>query len=186
MKVFFTASPRILETHRTELIAIFNEIENSGHTNLSRLVIENDVEAFYNFNAEQRAEHFETTVNHIKSSDIVVMEASIHSLAMGYILEKALSLNKQVILLHMPGKEPFFFTGLTSENLQIIDYTLSNIPAVLSEAFSYATDQQDIRFNLLISPTIANYLSDISRKENVSKAGFVRQLIKQHMKQNRE
>lgn len=114
------------------------------------------------------------------------MEASIHSLSMGYILEKALSLNKQVILLHQPGKEPFFFTGLASENLQIIDYTLSNIPAVLSEAFSYATDQQDIRFNLLISPTIANYLSDISRNENVSKAGFVRQLIKQHMKQNRE
>lgn len=35
MKVFFTASPRILESHSSELIAIFNEIENLGHINLS-------------------------------------------------------------------------------------------------------------------------------------------------------
>lgn len=181
MKVFFTASPRILETSREELVLIYNEIEKLGHHNLSKLVIENEVEAFYQYAIEQRAKHFETTVNHIRNADIIVIEASIHSLSMGYILEKSLSWNKQVILLHQPKNNPFFFSGITDDNLQIIDYALKNIPAVLAEAFNYATTQQDIRFNLLVSPKIANYLSEISAKENISKAGFIRSLIKKHM-----
>lgn len=182
MKVFFTASPRILDTNKPDLLTIFNEIERLGHTNLSRLVIENDIATFYHANAEERAKHFKTTVNHIQHAEIIIIEASIHSLSMGYILEKSLNLNKQVILLHQKGKDPFFFSGISNDNLQIVDYSAKNISAVLKEAFEYATAQQDIRFNMLISPQIANYLSEISAKEHISKAGFIRSLIKKHMR----
>lgn len=182
MKVFFTASPRILESEGNSLRTIFNEIENLGHDHLSRLVIENNVEAFYKYDEKQRIDYLNATTNHIKKADVIVMEATIHSLASGYILEKSLNLNKQVILLHKKGKEPFFFTGIENDNLQIIDYIVENVPAILKEAFDYATTQQDIRFNMLISPKISNYLSDISEKDNVSKASFIRQLIKNHMK----
>lgn len=184
MKVFFTASPRLLSTDKDLLLEIFKEIEKLGNQNISRLVIENDVEAFYMYDEANRIKHFKTTVSHIKNADVIVIEASIHSLSMGYILEKSLSLNKQVILLHQKGNEPFFFSGINDENLQIIDYSKASIGVVLKEAFDYATDQQDIRFNLLISPKIANYLSDVSDKENISKASFIRNLIKQHMDKN--
>jgi hypothetical protein len=181
MKIFFTASPRLLKTKSDILVEIYNQIEKLGHNNLSKLVIENNVEEFYNFDEKDRVKHFKTTLCHIKNADVVVIEASIHSLAMGYILEKSLNLSKQVILIYQKGNEPFFFSGINHENFQMIDYTIENIRPVLTEAFNYATTQQDMRFNLLISPSISNYLSEVSDKERISKASFIRDLIKQHM-----
>ena len=183
MKVFFSASPRFLKSNEDLLRKIYFEIEKLGHQNLSKLVIENDVDLFYNLDDAGREEHFNITMDHIQNSDVVVVEASIHSMSMGYIVERALNLSKQVIVLYTGDNEPFFFSGSKNERLQIIDYTIENIVVSLKEAFDYACNAQDIRFNMIFSSELNSFLKKVAEANNISTASYIRSLIRKQMEE---
>lgn len=181
MKVFFSSSPRSLKSSNDALRKIYHEIEKLGHQHLSKLVIENDASLFYNLDSAGREKHFSETMNHIQNSDVVVVEASIHSLAIGYIVERALNLSKQVIVLYADNKEPFFFSGSINERLQVIDYTMETMVPSLKEAFNYAQNAQDIRFNMIFSSKLNNFIKKVAETKNISRASYIRSLINEQM-----
>ena len=184
MKVFFSASPRALKSSRENFQKIFYGIEKLGHENLSNIVVDNNVNEFYQFNNTRRKKYFLETMKNIRKSDVVVVEASIHSLAIGYIVEKALELSKHVIVFHTKNNEPFFFSGNDNERLQIIEYSNENILVLLKDALDYASSLRNIRFNIIFTNQMFNFLNKSAKEKNISKASYIRSLINNQMPQS--
>lgn len=181
MKVFFTGSPRSLKASKPLHTRLYNLIEKVGHTNLSRLVIDADPELFYEKNYDERKQHFIETSNNLLKADIVVVELSLTSLSMGFLVNMALEYKKPTIVLYTNENEPFFLTGIENPLLQIIPYTPKNLEKVLEVALDFATIQQQVRFNLSISPSLLAYLKFVSRKSGISKSDIIRRLVRDKM-----
>lgn len=124
----------------------------------------------------------------LKQADIVVVETTIPLLGAGYEIAMASQLGKPVIALYRPdGKNtPYVLRGLESEKLQVIGYNDKNLDEALNLALSYATEQMDTRFNFFVSPSIVNYLDWVSKKKRLPRAVYLRRLIEEDMRSNKE
>ncbi len=188
MKIFFTGSPRALKDpqRKAEHTTLYNAFVKMGHTHLSDLVISADPEKFYDQTHAQAMEHYSKTLNALKRADILVVEASTHSMSMGYLVEKALGMSKPVIVFYVPNQPPFFFSGIEDERLQVLEYTLENIDETVEKAVDYALNQQEVRFNFFISPAIGRYLDWISKVKKIPRSVYLRALIEREMRDNEE
>jgi len=187
MKIFYTASLRGVKSYRDELQNIFDLIEKLGHKNLDTVLfnIENEGK-FYSGIHSDKINHFKRIIKSIKDSDIVILEISTHSLSMGYILHKALEMNKPVIALYQPGNPPFFAQGIENDKLQVIEYSDADIESTLRDAIEYAQGKADVRFNFFISPSIGNYLDWISKVKKIPRSVYLRGLIEKDLSSNDE
>lgn len=186
MKVFFTGSPRALKDYKAEHVSIYKAIENLGHRNLSDYVITADPEEFYNMDRDKLTEHYDKMIDALKSADIMVVESTLHSMSMGFLVEKALNMSKPVIILYLDKQPTMFISGLDDEKLQILQYTKENILEVMEKAFEYAAEQQEVRFNFFISPSIGSYLDWISKVKKIPRSVYLRALIEREMRENKE
>lgn len=124
----------------------------------------------------------------LKQSDVVVVETTIPLLGAGYEIAVAIQLGKPVITLYRPdGKNtPHVLRGLESEKLQVIGYNDKNLEEALNLALDYATEQMDTRFNFFVSPSIVNFLDWVSKKKRLPRAVYLRRLIEEDMRNNKE
>jgi hypothetical protein len=186
MKIFFVGSPRALKEHKNELTKIYHTITQLGHENLYHLVINSNPDTFYNKNETQINFHFKTTSQALHAADLLIVEASIHSLSMGYLVRMGEELDKPVIVMYKSGSEPFFFSGNTYERLLLVEYTLESIKENLTQALSYASDLLDTRFNLFLSPQMNSYLKWITKRNRTNRSTYIRQLLQNEIKQHPE
>ncbi len=181
MKVYFTASARGKNQYPVQYKQIFEKITDLGHTHLDEFLFEVDEENLYDGAHEDQVRLYEKAMHLIKSSDVVILEVSIHSLSMGYVLHKALETGKPVIALYLKGNEPYFALGIENDKLQVVEYEVDNLKDRLSDALDYSQDQMDTRFNFFISPKHQNYLDWISKEKKIPRAVFLRDLIEREM-----
>lgn len=186
MKIFFTTTPRLKVHYNKNVEKIFKTIESLGHTHTSDYIVKVDVNDFYKFNEEGTPTYYMEILNSLKKADVIVFEASLPSIGVGHLLEKALDLGKGVICLHMKGKIPFFLTGIKDQKLVIEEYTLTALPEVLKNAFNDVLEQMDVRFNFFIPPKIEVYLNWVARERKIPRAVYLRRLIEEDLKKNRD
>lgn len=180
MKIFFTGSPRALKTHKESHLKIYNAIEKKGK-HLSELVINADPDNFYKAEYENVVKHYHDTIVNLKKADVIVAEVSMHSMSMGFLVNKALELSKPVIALYRSGHEPFFLTGIDDTLLQIIEYNDLDVEEKVTDALDYASSQQDTRFNFFVSPKHINFLDWIAKNKKIPRSVFLRRLIEKEM-----
>ncbi len=181
MKIFFDYSGRGVSKLGQNYKLICETIESLGHTNLRELTTESYRQHIYDGDQEARIEHYRQTMNFIKQADMVVIEVTIHSLSLGYIMQRALSLNKPVVALYLEESKPVFAEGIDNEKLLLVEYTQDDLASVLKEAISYSEDQQDSRFNFFVSPQHQNYLSWIAHNRRIPRSVLLRKLIESEM-----
>jgi len=188
MKVYFTSSARGKEKYGKHYSSIYSTIEKLGHKNIDDLIFRINEKSFYRGDHKERVKVHKHTIANLRKCDILVLEATVHSLSMGYLLRHALELEKPVIVLYLPGNgsDPFFATGIENDKLQVLEYSESNLEKILKLAFEYAKGQIDSRFNFFISSKIGNYLNWIARKKKTPRAVYLRRLIEREMKENKE
>lgn len=186
MKVYYTASARGLKSFQNQYKKIYDSIEKLGHKNLDDLVFNINETDFYGGTHSEQTKLYERTIKLIKKSDVVVLEVSVPSLSMGYVLHKALELSKPVIVLYQPGNAPFFLQGVENDKLQVIEYLDEDLENTLKDAVEYATGMSDVRFNFFISPAIGNYLDWISKEKKIPRSVYLRGLIEKDMEDNDE
>lgn len=180
MKIFFTGSPRALKANKEGHIKIYNAIEKKGK-HLSQLVINADPDNFYKAEYENIVKHYHDTISNLKKADIVIAEVSMHSMSMGFLVNKALELSKPVIALYTSGHEPFFLTGIDDTLLQIIEYKNEDVEEKVFDAIDYASSQQDTRFNFFVSPKHINFLDWIAQNKKIPRSVYLRRLIEKEM-----
>jgi hypothetical protein len=186
MKVFFVGSPRALTHNKSEFEKIYHTITELGHENIFDLMITLDPREFYDRTKDKIRDHYKNTLKCLQVADVIIIESSIHSLTMGYLARMGEELDKPVIILHKPGKEPFFFSGNLDDRFLVVEYTMDTIKDVLKSCFDYAKDVMDIRFNLFLSPQMNSYLKQVSKLEHTTCSNFMRNLLKEHMDKHPE
>lgn len=134
-----------------------------------------------------RREWYESTIKNIKKSDVIVIEISYPSTAnVGHELTYALDSGIPCVALYKRGRDPMFLRGIVNEKLTIVSYEDDNLEEVLGDSLEYALSQQDTRFNFFISPQIGNYLDWVSKNKRIPRAVYLRRLIEEDMKKNKD
>lgn len=185
MKVYFTASARGVKEYGNYYQQIYESLENLGYEHVDDSIGRID-DNFYSGTHDDKVKEYNLAVKSIKESDIVVLEVSTHSLSMGYVLQRALDMNRPVICLHVVDKVPAFATVIDNEKLQVLEYSKHNLKQVIEEAVDYAKDQSDTRFNFFISSRHSQYLDWIAKNRRIPRSVYLRNLIKSDMQKNSE
>lgn len=186
MKVILTASLRGKKYFEEQYKAIFREIEKLGHENIADDLLNPSQNPVYMDIVEGVRDAnialYKKKIEDIQKADICIFECSTHSLAVGFVIQKALALNKPTIVLYYKENAPDFLAGVEDEKLITRSYDETNLHEVLANAISDASSLRDKRFNFFISPRLLTYLEKTSKEEGVTKSTFIRNLILEHRK----
>lgn len=123
----------------------------------------------------------------VRNADAVFVELSYPSTVnVGHILTEALDSGKPVVALYKAEREPFFLRGRVDDKLILLEYHDKDVSNVVKSALEYVSTAQDVRFNFFISPKIGRYLDWISKNKRVPRAVYLRRLIEEDMRGNKE
>jgi len=185
MKVYFVGSPKGKPKFGKNYKKIYRALESLGHKQLTDLTVKVEPEDHYKLSEDELVKHYNETMGYVRQADVVVVEASTQSMAMGYIVNQAVESLKPVVILHAHGKVPFFVSAIQDDKVQVVEYALESVKEVLESAIEYAQDQMETRFNFFISPRLSRYLDWVARKMRVPRAVHLRSLLEEDMKRNK-
>lgn len=188
MKVFFRASQRGKKLFGENYITINNAIKELGYVTLDDEVINQNYEDYSKLVKKEGASYytkqFNDSIAKMKKADICVFEGSEQSFSVGYMVHKALELNKPTVVLYVEERPVHFLMDLHEEKLFVKSYTLDNVKDVLVKTLKVARVAIDKRFNFFISPTLLNFLNEVAKEEGVTKSTFIRNLISDHRRKS--
>ncbi len=182
MKVFFTASLRGQKKLINDYQKIFETIEKLGCQNLDDFILKGDFPKLRGSSDRHRVALLRKAIKQIKKADIIVLEVSVHSLSMGYLMNRSLEEGKPVILLYKEGIRPFLPIGVEDPNLQTVPYSEGDLVAVLKDALEEAKRNVGSRFTIILSPRINSFLNRMARSKRIPRSVFIRSLIEKEMK----
>mgnify|MGYP001594695924 CR=1 FL=1 len=190
MKIFFTSSQRgkefFLENYKRIQIAleqipesklIEDDLLNEESGSFYKKLELGGQKAYINF--------YQQELNYLKTADINVFDCSFHSLSIGFTIQRSLDINKPTIVLYEENNTPYFLTGIEEEKFIISSYNKTNLEAVVNKAVKLAMDVRDKRFNFFIRPDLLNYITEVSRRDDIPISVFLRNLILEHKKKNK-
>ncbi len=188
MKIYFIASSRLVGANPKLYTKIYNFL-NTDHKMISDVVmrwIKKGVKDISGAPLKVKKGNYIQSIDSVKKSDVVVMEVSGHSMSMGYLISKALEMNKPVIALHKKEYMPVFIKGISDQKLIISEYCEEDIEEVMEKALKKANSLIDVRFNFFVNSKILNYLDWVSQKKMLPRSVFLRNLIEREMKKEKE
>lgn len=104
--------------------------------------------------------------------------SSHQSLSVGHLISFAIELGKPTIIIYeetMP--KPNFFPSLVKEN-DIYLFRIAKVKILKNWLLNILSmEDTDIRFNLMLSAEMYNYLNQIAKQEKLPKSVIVRRLI---------
>ncbi len=187
MKVYFTAAiSNVSDDFRKVYSRITTILEKHGHTVISNTLQIKDGNQIKTQSEADALSAQKKISKWKKQADMVLVEASTPSFGVGQEIAEALSDNKQVVVLYKSGMKPHILQYQGQEALYFVEYTDTNLEKVLEEYIEYAKEHSDTRFNFFISPQIGTFLDWVSRKKKLPRAVYLRRLIEEDMKLNKE
>lgn len=188
MKIYFIASSRLVGANPNLYSKIYNFL-NTEHKMVSDMVmkwIKKGVKDISGAPLKVKKGNYLESITSAKKADIVVMEVSGHSMSMGYLISKALEMNKPVIVLHKKEYIPNFINGIGDPKLVICEYCETDVEEVIEKALKKAASLIDVRFNFFVNSKILSYLDWVSQKKMLPRSVFLRNLIEREMKKEKE
>lgn len=114
----------------------------------------------------------------ILSADIVIFEITRSDANIGFETALVLEHKKPLIILYQAGGTvPRSFKVFEDNSVQLCEYTNKNLESVITEAIDFVDENQDQRFNLMLSSDLVRYLDEKSISSGRSKASIIRTLI---------
>ena len=181
MKVHFAA---LVDGNRSNYFKIIDSIKKQEHELITEHYLNRTVEEIENESFNESKKFHSEFINWMKKADVIIYEITKNDINAGYELSFAMAMKKPVILLYEKNKTstPFVLRGIDNDLLQVIEYNISDIDYIISEALELAKNQLDIRFNLFISSKQNNFLEDQAQKRKISKSIIIRDLIEKEMR----
>jgi len=186
--VYFLVSPRVVDKKQEFFSEVYDHLKKNNKmvSDLVKRLSKMKAGEFYKVPQEEGADRFKRWLVYVKKCDVVVVEVSGHSMTLGYVIGKALELNKPVVALHGKGQKSYFVSGIDSSKLQVAEYDEKNVFEVLDEAMDKAKKMVDVRFNFFVNPKILTYLDWVAMNKKIPRSVFLRELIEKHMKRDKE
>jgi hypothetical protein len=191
MKVCFACSTSELATRKDTYRRICALIKEMGHT-ITRDWLEDAIRVVKNnaVSTLDREEVYSQVVSSILASDVMVIEGTVASFSVGHQVTLALSKNKPTLFLvkkKATGKKngkakDSFLSGINSPLLTVAEYEDSNLADILNDFLNNNGGRPIVKFNIVLTKEIENYLNWASFTHKVNKSEFIRNLISKHMK----
>jgi len=180
MKAYFNASLAGKEKYPKEFKAIIKIIKDLSHEVYSDHVMKRD---YKKVNKQTRGQHeadFQRARNQIQKSDVMVAEATYPSIGVGHTMTIALEMYKSVLILYQTTPHGLLI-GDPNRLLTVKRYSLKS-PQKLKQIIKTFLKRSERRllkkrFNFMLDKTQEDYLNWMSKKQGISKANFLRQLI---------
>lgn len=189
MRVYFTASQRGKKEFNHEYNTIYKVLEDLHLDHVDDDLVKYSIDDFYKrfkaSGAKKTNDMYRQNIEKLKKADIIVFECSFHSLSIGFMIDKALELNKPTIALYQKEYLPHFLEGIENEKFVLKQYSKENLKEKIKEAIEEALHLRDKRFNFFISPNLLTYLEEESKKQDITKSAFIRTLILAHRRKSK-
>ena len=188
MKIYFIASSRLVGVNPKLYSKIYGYLSDQGKMVSDKVMrwVRMGIKDVSQSPVKFTKENYIQSLGAVKKSDVIVMEVTGHSMSMGYLISKALEMNKPVVALHKKEYIPVFIKGIGDQKLMICEYSEENVEEVIEKALKKASSLVDVRFNFFISPKILNYLDWVASKKMLPRSVFLRNLIEREMKKDKE
>ncbi len=187
MKIYFTSAISKVDPNiRKNYQLIIKTLEDLGHTVIASHLEGKDENVLASQSEQESLAIQKKMSKWKKQANLVVVEGSTPSFGVGQEITEAINDNKQVIILYLKGKKPHILKGLGENSLYLEEYDRSNLKEVLKTSIEFAQSRSDTRFNFFISPEIGAYLDWISKNKRIPRAVYLRRLIEEDMKNNKE
>ncbi len=186
MKIYFIASSRLVAVEPKLYERMYQCLE-AGNKMLSDKVLKwakMGVKDIQSAPLKVKVDNYVQSMKCIKKADVMIVEASGHSMSLGYLISKALDSSKPVIALHKVNQMPSFIKGIIDSKLIMMEYDEKNMEEVVEMAMKKANSLIDVRFNFFVNPKILSYLDWVAQKKMVPRSVFLRNLIEKEMKKD--
>jgi hypothetical protein len=188
MKIYFIASSRLVGINPKLYTKMYNflDLENKMVSDKVMKWIKIGVKDISGAPLKVKKENYIHSIDSVKKADVIVMEVTGHSMSMGYLISKALEMNKPVIALHKKEHMPVFIKGISDPKLIISEYSEESVEQIMKEDLIKANGLIDVRFNFFVNSKILNYLDWVSQKRMIPRSVFLRNLIEHEIRKDRE
>jgi len=188
MKIYFIASSRLVEANPKLYTKMYSYLSAEGKMVSDKVMkwVKSGIKDISIAPLKVKKINYLESLEAVKKADIIVMEVSGHSMSMGYLISKALEMNKPVIALHKKEHTPNFIKGIIDQKLIISEYVDENIDEVMEKCLKKANGLIDVRFNFFVNAKILNYLDWVAQKRMLPRSVFLRNLIEHEMKKDKE
>ncbi|MDD4026709.1 MAG: hypothetical protein PHO75_00805 [Candidatus Shapirobacteria bacterium] len=188
MKIYFIASSRLVEANPKLYAKMYSYLSAEAKMVSDKVMkwVKSGVKNISIAPLKVKKVNYLESLDSVKKADIVVMEVSGHSMSMGYLVSKALEMNKPVIALHKKEHVPNFIKGISDQKLIISEYLEEDVEEIMEKALKKASSLIDVRFNFFVNAKILNYLDWVSQKKMLPRSVFLRNLIEREMKKDKE
>ncbi len=136
-----------------------------------------------------REEVYNKVFGSILASDVMVIEGTVASFSVGHQVTLALSKNKPTLFLvkktvskKSVRSKDSFLTGISSPLLTVAEYDDSNLADILNDFLNNNGGRPVVKFNIVLTKEIENYLNWASFTHKLNKSEFIRNLILKYMK----
>lgn len=182
MKVFFNASIAGKNKYSKDYEMVIRAIKELGHIVYSDHVMKNECNS-EDFKLKKDYREYSRSIKDLLSeSDAVITDISFPSIMVGFILQLALHQRKSVLALYQNNPHRILI-GDSSKLLTLRRYRSNQyqkLKIILKKFFDESKNKSlYIRFNLMIDETIDRTIEKKSKKENISKADYIRRLIEE-------
>lgn len=187
MNIYFTAAVSLKEIYGENYSLIVHALEKLGHKVIHSHITESSLKSILETTEEQRVEFYKKVVKWMTEADLVVAEVSFPStLNVGYEVSIALEKGKSVVGLYLAGTSSPLFDGMKTERFVYEKYTRETLDKVLQESLEYVQQNSDTRFNFIVPRKILEYLDWVAQHKNLPRSVYLRNLIEQDIKKNKE
>lgn len=177
MKIYFGASVKGKYLYANQHRSIVQAIEALGHIALFDNFFDINVTEVENQTREQKIKVHEKLGKLKLESDIVVIECSYRSFALGQEIAHAFRIGKPVLALYTDGQFPHLILTDAGDRLLVSEYNINTLKQVIADGINFLNPQETKRFTMNISAAIIDYMDRITREHHISRSDYIRNLI---------
>lgn len=188
MKIYFSFSLSSLnKTTKDNCTNIASIIKNEEYT----LVCDDldkklKFEDYYKNQSEEESFNLQKKlIKQKNTADILIFEVSNKSIGIGQEIAYGVSIDKPIILLYTEGNNPHIIATEKNDLLIKVEYNKYNLKKLLLDAIKEASKNSKVRFNIILTNKMYQYLNEKSKENNLTKASFIRNLLLAHKNTNK-
>lgn len=182
MQAYFTASIVGKKYHLDKYFKIVELLKSKGVSVLDEHILNVSEKDIQLQSKEKRLAFHDHLEDWINNADFLVAETSFPSISVGYEISMALDRGKPVLILYSEGDPPSIFAYHENEKIVCENYTMENLPAIITDFLHFVRGEADTRFTFFISSKQASYLAKQGKKHRVPKSVYLRSLIDKDMR----
>ncbi|OGF99249.1 hypothetical protein A2Y99_03185 [Candidatus Gottesmanbacteria bacterium RBG_13_37_7] len=182
MLVYFTASVVGKKHYQSNYQKIIDILEKEKCNTISDHILKSTESQIRLETKEERIKFQNQLDKWINSCDCLIAEVSFPSISVGYEISLALSRGKPVLMLYTGDRPPSLLVQHKDEKLICEKYLFANLKDVIKDFLNYVRDAEGSRFTFYITSEIATFLEEVSQKEKLPKAVYLRKLIEKEIR----